>query len=160
MGIVLLISNLSDANMIDIIENCPKIHFMSSSNFVRRSDLIYPELSYLIVGCAFEVWNELGPGHSERTYQQAMAVTLRKKNLQFSEQVYSKLKFQEQKLNGKFFDFIIENKIVVELKKGDYFSIKHIQQTSDYLIRSKLQLAIIINFTFNGVRSKRIVNIL
>jgi len=142
-----------------IVENCTKNQRMSSSNFVRRSDLIYPELSYIIVGCAFEVWNELGPGHSERTYQQAMAVMFHKRNLRFSEQVHAPVQFQQQKLNGRFLDFIIEDQIVVELKKGDYFS-THIQQTSDYLIRSKLQLAIIINFTFNGVRSKRIVNIL
>jgi len=131
---------------------------MSSFNSVRRSDLIYPELSYIIVGCAFEVWNELGPGHSEKTYQQAMAVSLRKKNLKFLEQVHVKVNYQDEKLNGRFLDFIVEEKIVVELKKGNHFSITHIDQTHDYIVRSKLKLAIIINFTFTGVRTKRIVN--
>jgi len=74
-----------DANEIVKVENCVKILTMNPSGNVRRKDLIYPELSYEIVGCAFEVWNELGPGHLEKTYQQAMAVMMRKKNLKFSE---------------------------------------------------------------------------
>ena len=61
-----------------------------------RSDLIYPELSYTIVGCAYEVWNEMGPGHSERTYQEAMAVMFREKNLRFAEQVMQLCSFMER----------------------------------------------------------------
>ena len=40
----------------------------------RREDLVYPELSYVIVGCAFEVFNEIGPGHMELYYQKALAL--------------------------------------------------------------------------------------
>lgn len=50
-------------------------------------DLVYPELSFKIVGCAFEVYNELGYGHSEKVYQKALAVSFRKHNLNFNEQV-------------------------------------------------------------------------
>ncbi len=35
---------------------------------LRRDDLVYPELSYQLVGYAYEVFDELGPGHSEKTY--------------------------------------------------------------------------------------------
>ncbi|MBI4946838.1 MAG: hypothetical protein HY840_10625 [Bacteroidetes bacterium] len=38
---------------------------------VRKSDLLYPELSYAIVGCAYDVYNELGFGHHEKYYQRA-----------------------------------------------------------------------------------------
>ena len=44
---------------------------------VRRKDLLYPELSYEIVGCAYEVFKELGYGHPEKIYQQAMAIMFR-----------------------------------------------------------------------------------
>ena len=49
-------------------------------------DLVYPELSFKIVGCAFEVYNELGYGHLEKYYQKALSVALKNKNLSFKEQ--------------------------------------------------------------------------
>ena len=36
---------------------------------LKRNYLVYPELSYKIIGCAFEVFNELGFGHAEKYYQ-------------------------------------------------------------------------------------------
>lgn len=126
---------------------------------VNRGDLIHPELSYLIVGCLYEVWNELGPGHSERTYQKATAVMLKNKNLRFVEQLPAPVYFKEQLLNNRFLDFLVEDKIVVELKKNDTFSIGNIRQIHDYLIRTKLSLGILVNFTFNGVKTKRVINI-
>ena len=34
---------------------------------LKREDILFPELSYEIMGCAFEVFNQLGPGHAEKT---------------------------------------------------------------------------------------------
>jgi GxxExxY protein len=56
---------------------------------LKRKDLIYPELSYTIVGILFEVYNHLGPGHKEKYYQKAVAVALRAAKASFKEQVYS-----------------------------------------------------------------------
>ena len=44
-----------------------------------KKDLVYPELSYKIVGVLFEVYNEIGPGHHEKYYQKAIALGLKKK---------------------------------------------------------------------------------
>lgn len=46
---------------------------------LQRNDLVYPELSYEIVGCAYDVFNELGPGHTEKNYQRALASILGEK---------------------------------------------------------------------------------
>ena len=48
---------------------------------LKRNDLIYPELSYKIIGCAFEIYNELGFGHAEKYYQKAMAIALKRRGL-------------------------------------------------------------------------------
>ena len=126
---------------------------------VRRKDLVYPELSYEIVGCAFEVFDELGPGHSEKSYQRAMAIALRAKNLQFSEQVYYKLKFRGEIVGRGYLDFLVDGKIILELKKDVNFSKTHMEQVLNYIKLSKLKLAILLNFTKEGVKFKRIVNI-
>ena len=126
---------------------------------VKRNDLVYPELSYEIVGCAYEVWDELGPGHSEKIYQKSLAIVLRAKKKKFEEQVYYSLKFRDKIVGKGFLDFLIEEKVIVELKKDGHFSKTNIEQVLDYLKLSDLKLAILINFTKKGIRFKRIVNV-
>lgn len=122
-------------------------------------DLIYPELSYAIVGCSFEVYNELGFGHAEKAYQKALAISLKKNNLNFKEQVYFPLKFQGETVGRGYCDFVVEGKVIVELKKNDRFSKANIDQVNQYLKASNLKLALLINFTKSGAIYKRLVNI-
>lgn len=126
---------------------------------LQRNDLVYPELSYQIVGCAFEVFNELGPGHSEKTYQRAFALMLKKSNIKFDEQVYYPVRFKNEIVSRGFLDFRVDDKIIVELKKDGRFSKTHIEQVLDYIKRSGLKLGILISFTKEEVRFKRIINI-
>lgn len=94
---------------------------------LKRKDLIYPDLSYQIVGILFDVWNELGPGHHENYYQKAVSIGFKNCGLDFREQVYTPLVFKEEKVGSYYLDFLIEDKIVLEIKKGDRFSRKHIE---------------------------------
>jgi len=126
---------------------------------LKRTDLVYPELSYIIVGCAYDVFNELGFGHAEKFYQKAMAIALKNKGLAFKEQFYGPLKFQNELIGKLFFDFLVEDKIVIELKKNLFYSKKNIDQVNEYLITNKLKLGILINFTQQGVVFKRLLNI-
>ena len=114
------------------------------------SDLMYPELSFKIVGCAFEVYNEIGFGHSEKVYQKALAVSFRKHALNFKEQVHFPVKFQGETVGRGYCDFVTEEKIIVELKKDDRFSKGNIDQVNGYLKSSGLKLAILINYTPKG----------
>ena len=110
------------------------------------------------MGCAFDVYNELGPGYHEKYYQRALAESFVNKKLKFSEQLFSPLKYKDKTIGRQYLDFLIENSVIVEIKKGNVFSKRHIDQTINYLKTSNLELAILINFTNNGVVSKRIVN--
>jgi GxxExxY protein len=121
--------------------------------------VIFPELSYELVGIAFSVFNELGFGHHEKYYQRAFAVSLKEKNIAFKEQLYHPLKFRE-KLIGKFYlDFLVDDKIIVELKKGHHFSKQHLDQVHQYLKATGLKLGIIFTFTPDGVAFKRILKL-
>ncbi len=133
---------------------------MAPTAQLKRDDLLYSELSYDIVGCAFDVFNELGPGHQEKNYQKAMSLSLANKEIHFKEQVYFPLYFKDKIIGKSFLDFLVDEKIIVELKKDNYFSKTHIEQVLHYLKMSNLQLAILINFTTEGVKSKRVVNII
>lgn len=125
---------------------------------LKRRDLVYPELSYQIVGALFEVHNNVGPGHHEKYYQKALAEELSKHDLSFQEQVHMPLNFKDSIIGRYYLDFLVENKIVLEIKKGDRFSKRHIDQVLNYLKVKKLKLGIIANFGRDGVKFKRIIN--
>ena len=73
-------------------------------NRLRRNDLVYPELSYKIIGCAYEVFNQLRFGHAEKVYQKAMTIALKDAELKFIEQCYAPLKFNNKLVSKKYFD--------------------------------------------------------
>ena len=124
-----------------------------------RKDILHPELSYKIVGCAFDVYNSLGSGHHEKYYQRALSEAFSNQKLSFHQQVHFPLNYKGKVIGRIFLDFLVENKIVVEIKKSERFSKTHIDQVMEYLKLSNLELAILINFGSQGVLFKRIINI-
>lgn len=126
---------------------------------LKRNDLVYPELSYKIVGILFEVYNNSGYGYQEKHYQRAIALLLKEKNILFKEQVGISLVFKSNNIGKYFLDFLIDDKIVLEIKKGDRFSKIHIDQINNYLKSAKYKLGILATFTSGGIKFKRILNI-
>jgi GxxExxY protein len=126
---------------------------------LKRKDLLYPELSYEIVGSAFDVYNELGSGHHEKYYEKALAEAFVAKKLNFRRQVSFPITYKSKIIGRKILDFLVEEKIIVEIKKGNRFSKIHIDQVLEYLRMNNLRLAILINFSSEGVVFKRIINL-
>jgi GxxExxY protein len=69
------------------------------------------------------------------------------------------VRFKEKDLGVYYFDFLVFDKIVVEIKKRNYFSIKDINQLRAYLKAVRLKLGLLIHFTNTGVKYRRIVNL-
>lgn len=125
----------------------------------KQTKVVYPELSYKLVGILFEVYNNLGSGYQEKYYQKAIASELKRTGIKFQEQVHYPIDYKDEILGDYYFDFLIEDKIVLEIKKDKRFSQKNITQVYAYLKASKLKLGILANFTKDGVEFKRIINV-
>lgn len=125
----------------------------------KEEKVIYPELSYKIIGCLFEVYNECGGGHRENYYQNAIKHELELKTIKFKEQVMVDLKYKDKIIGKNFLDFLIEDKIILEIKVGEYFSKNNLKQILDYLKSTKMKLGIIANFTNDGLKFYRVLNI-
>ena len=124
-----------------------------------KNDLIYKEECYKIIGLIFEVFNAVGYGHKEKFYQKAIVSIFLENNIKFKEQLKAKVKFKGNEIGYYIFDFLVFDKIVIELKQGNYFSKKHIEQLYSYLKAMNFKLGILIYFTNKGIRYKRIVNL-
>ncbi len=126
---------------------------------LKVDDLVYPDLSYKIVGMLFDVYNSVGYGQNEKIYQRAVAVVLKSKGLKFREQVYFPLSYGGHKIGSGYLDFLIEDKVILEIKKGDRFVKSHIDQVYGYLAGNNLKLGILTYFAPRNVHFKRIVNV-
>ena len=86
---------------------------------------IPPELSDLtplteqVIGAAIEVHRELGPGFLEKTYASALAIELRKRNINFTLEHPVELLYKGESIGQGRLDLLIENQLILELKAVD-----------------------------------------
>ncbi len=126
---------------------------------VRNPGLVLPDLSYQIVGALYDVYNEIGFGHREQAYQRAVAAAFRSRRIPFKEQYTIPLVFETKAIGTYRVDFLVDGKVILELKQGNHFLPSNIKQVHGYLKTTNLELAILANFTKDGVLFRRIVNI-
>lgn len=121
--------------------------------------LIHKELSYMLNGILFEVDNLVGYGQQEKTYCNAIEELLKNKNISFERELYYPIMINNKVVSKQYFDFLIEGKIVLEVKTGNYTYRSSISQLYQYLKTSNLELGLIARFARHGVLIKRVLNI-
>jgi GxxExxY protein len=119
--------------------------------------MIYPDLSYRIVGCALEVYRELGYGFLEKVYENALMVALRQAGVEAAQQVMIEVPFRGVVVGQYTADIIVEQKVLLELKSCDDISPVHMAQTLNYLKATSLRLGIVLNFTKGDLQFRRVV---
>lgn len=120
--------------------------------------LLYPELSYKIVGCLYDIYNELGSGYQEKYYQRALAGRFKKEKVGFVEQIPADLISDGKSIGRYLLDFLVEKKIIIELKVGFRLYPRDFKQIRAYLKRHGLELGILVLFSKKGVEYHRILN--
>jgi len=121
-------------------------------------NVIHKALSYRVMGILFAVNSELGYGYQEKYYERAVEVHLKKEDIQYKRQIPYDISVQGIKIGRYYLDFLIDNKIILELKRGSYFPRRNIEQVKAYLKITGLELAILANFTPHGVKYLRVLN--
>lgn len=120
--------------------------------------IVYKELSYQIIGAAFRVFNKAGYGLNEKYYQKALTMEMDKLGLNYVREKQVPINYGDQKIGSYFADFIVDDKIVIELKTRPRFGYVHVRQVVEYLDKFGKKLAIIVYFTKEGIRYRRIIN--
>jgi GxxExxY protein len=122
-----------------------------------RDDLIHRELSERIIGAAMKVLNTLGPGMSEKIYENALVIELTNIGLAVDQQVEFVVKYSGNEVGSLKPDLIVEKKVIVDTKVVEGFIDEHTAKMISYLAITDLQLALLINFKFSRLRWKRVV---
>tara|TARA_R110002073_G_C9315429_1_gene567928 strand:- start:17 stop:391 length:375 start_codon:yes stop_codon:yes gene_type:complete len=121
-------------------------------------NIIYKDESYKIIGCLFDVYNNLGSGFSEIVYKDALEYEFKKHNIPFKREKEYNVAYKAIILPHKFYaDFVVFDKIILEIKSAENLNDKHIAQCINYSKVSNCKLAILANFHKDLLDQKRIV---
>jgi len=94
----------------------------------NNTEIIYKDLSYKIMGMAFKIFNELNYGMKEKYYQRAIASALKGSRLDFEREVCVPLEYRHESIGRYFLDFLVDGKIILEIKCGENFPCSNIKQ--------------------------------
>jgi GxxExxY protein len=120
--------------------------------------LVYEELTYLIIGAAMEVHKVLGNGFLEAVYQKALEHELRLRKILFEAQVHLPVYYKGELVGDYIADFLIDGRIIVEIKAVSTMNDAHLAQTIHYLTATNNQVGLLINFGAKSLEHRRVVN--
>lgn len=113
---------------------------------MKTNSLVYPELSFKLMGLLFKIHNNLGSNFQEKYYQRAIELELEEHKVNFEREKMVPLMYRGKGIGRYFIDFVIEDKIALEVKASDYFRREFRTQILSYLNSADLKLGIITNF--------------
>jgi GxxExxY protein len=117
---------------------------------------IKDDLTYKIIGCAMKVHSVLGNGFQEVIYQKALAIEMQKQGLGFQRELEMPLFYDEINIGSRRVDFLVEGKIMVELKAVIKLEEVHLAQGLNYLVAYKVDLGLLLNFGAQSLEIKRL----
>ena len=122
------------------------------------ADIILKDESYKIIGLCMEVHNQLGVGFKEIIYKDALEIEFKSHRVPFTREKQFKIEYKGVILPRRYpADFIVYDKIILEVKVASFIIDNFVAQTINYLKASGLQLGIIANFGEKSFTSKRVV---
>ena len=109
-------------------------------------DSLFTDVTDSILRCAIEVHKELGPALAEHSYQAALALEMRANSLRFVERQPIVVRYRDVVVGWHVPDFVVEDKVVVELKAVSNFDPAHSKQLLTYLKLTGLRVGLLLNF--------------
>jgi GxxExxY protein len=116
------------------------------------------EITYFIIGCAMKVHNQLGNGFQEVIYQRCLAIELEKAGLSFVREIEQDIYYDGIKVGTRRADFVVEGKIIVELKALINLEDVHLAQAKNYVVAYDFPIGLLINFGAISLQYKKIYN--
>ncbi|MCL4390069.1 MAG: GxxExxY protein [Patescibacteria group bacterium] len=124
----------------------------------KNTKIIEKDLSYKIVGLLYEVHTKLGGRYQEKIYQKAVEKVLQREKINYQRELPVDLIFEGAKIGKYYLDFLIEERVILELKAVYRFHPEHFRQVQSYLKTNNIKLGILANFKGPKLIYARILN--
>ena len=117
--------------------------------------LLYKDLTYAIIGAAMEVHQILGSGFLEAVYEVALAVEFGTRDVLYERQKRLQVSYKGQVVGDYVADFVVDGKVIVELKAVKMLTKVHEAQLINYLKATDIRVGLLINFGTSSLEHKR-----
>ena len=116
------------------------------------------QLTYDIIGCAMKVHNTLGPGFQEVIYQRCLSIELDRAGIDYVRELEHTIYYEEIEVGTRRADFVIADKVVVELKALVKLGDVHLAQAKNYTVAYDFPKGLLINFGSKSLEYKLLFN--
>ncbi len=124
---------------------------------IKKNELLYEDLSYQVIGAAMAVHNVLGCGFLEAVYEEALAYEFKLRNIAFERQKVLNVQYKDIVAKEYVADFLVDNKIIVEVKAIKRISEIEEAQVQNYLKATGIRIGLIFNFGEKSLKHKRLI---
>ena len=108
---------------------------------------MYSDLTRIVIGCAFDVSNELGPGFLEAVYEKAMLIALSDAGVTAQAQAPITVMFRGRSVGEFYADLLVDNRVIIELKAvPSHLAPIHEAQLINYLKATGIEVGLLLNF--------------
>lgn len=123
------------------------------------TEIVFKEESYIIIGICIRVYEELGGGFLENVYEKALEKEFNSSGVPYDKQVKLNIKYKGENLDKYYVaDFVVYDKIILEVKAVYGIINQHLSQTLNYLKATDMRLGIVVNFGHAKFQYRRVLN--
>ena len=120
--------------------------------------MVKDKLTYAVIGCAMTVHNIMGPGFQEVIYQRCMAIEMHKVGIEFQRENEQVVHYHGLEVGTRRADFVIEDKLILELKALVELEDVHLAQAKNYTVAYDFPKGLLINFGSKSLQYKLMFN--
>ncbi len=125
---------------------------------MEEKEYKYSDITRKIIGAAMKVHSTLGNGFQEVIYQRALAIEMAEQGLAFQRELEMQIYYRGQEIGTRRVDFLVEDKVMVELKALTVMEDVHLAQAINYLEAYNLEIGLLINFGAKSLEFRRVIN--
>ena len=125
---------------------------------MNEKEYKHSDITRKVIGAAMKVHSTLGNGFQEVIYQRALAIEMAKQGLSFQRELSMQIYYDGHEIGTRRVDFLVEDKVMVELKAVTTLEDVHLAQAINYLEAYGLEVGLLINFGAKSLEYKRVIN--
>lgn len=111
--------------------------------------MLHEELTNIIIGAFYKVYNTLGYGFLEKVYENSLKIELQRHGLRVEQQKHIKVHYEGLEVGDYFADLLVNDLVIIELKAAEAICEEHEAQLLNYLKATDIEVGLLFNFGKN-----------
>ena len=113
---------------------------------MKEKSYLHSEITEVIIGAFYDVYNTLGYGFLEKVYENALVLELAERGLSSKQQQPINVFYKNVQVGNYFADIVVENSVIIELKAAENIIVQHEFQLINYLKATEIEIGLLMNF--------------